>query len=65
MQVYDDGDAGADSTSKLVGSTVSHSRFGVGKVLDVSGSGDRARLTIDFATVGQKTVIRKFLKVLG
>ncbi len=49
----------------LVGATVTHTRFGVGEVLSVSGSGDRARLTIDFPAVGRQTVIRKFLKILG
>ena len=47
------------------GTTVSHSRFGVGEVLSISGDGDKARVTIDFPTVGEKKVIRKFLKILG
>ncbi|RDV38009.1 hypothetical protein DV096_09340 [Bradymonadaceae bacterium TMQ3] len=50
---------------QLIGVTVSHSRFGIGEVVSVSGSGDKARLTVDFPAVGQQTVIRKFLKVLG
>ena len=54
-----------DRPSNLVGATVSHSRFGVGEVLAVSGDGDKARLTIDFPSVGPKKVIRKFLKILG
>lgn len=54
---------GDDDT--LLGATVSHSRFGIGEVLAVSGSGDDARLSIDFPAVGEQTVIRKFLKVLG
>ncbi len=54
-----------ESSSDLVGTTVSHSRFGPGKVVEVSGSGDKARLTIDFPAVGQKTIVRKFVKILG
>ena len=63
----DDGRASADASSPKVapGTTVSHSRFGIGEVLAVSGDGDKARLTIDFPTVGEKKVIRKFLKILG
>ncbi len=59
-------DDATDATEEgLVGLTVSHSRFGIGEVLSVSGSGDKARMTVDFATVGEKTVMRQFLKILG
>ena len=50
----------------LLGATVSHPRFGIGEVVSVSGSGDAARLSVEFVGLGEeKTVIRKFLKVLG
>jgi DNA helicase-2/ATP-dependent DNA helicase PcrA len=52
------------SGHNLVGKTVSHSRFGIGKVEDVSGEGDDARLTIEFVQSGRKTVIRKYVKIL-
>lgn len=55
----------AETTQSLVGATVSHSRFGVGEVCEVSGQGDRARLTVEFPAIGRKTVMRKFLKVLA
>ncbi len=59
-----EGPADADGDD-ILGATVSHSRFGVGEVLSISGDGDDALLKIDFVTVGQQTVIRKFLKILG
>jgi DNA helicase II / ATP-dependent DNA helicase PcrA len=49
----------------LEGSTVSHSKFGVGQVLRVSGEGDAARLVVDFPGFGEQTVLRKYLKVMG
>ena len=49
----------------LVGLTVSHTQLGPGEVLSVSGSGDKAKLTVDFASVGEKTVMRRFVKILG
>jgi DNA helicase II / ATP-dependent DNA helicase PcrA len=49
----------------LVGCTISHSRFGIGEVVSTSGSGDKAVLTINFPGQGEKTIIRKFVKVLG
>jgi DNA helicase-2/ATP-dependent DNA helicase PcrA len=48
----------------LVGRAASHSRFGIGEIVEVRGSGDRARLTVDFPTAGVKTVMRRFLKIL-
>lgn len=49
----------------LIGATVSHSKFGIGEVKNVSGTGDTARLLVDFPAAGEQTVIRKFLKILG
>ncbi|MFB6374976.1 MAG: hypothetical protein ABEN55_18075, partial [Bradymonadaceae bacterium] len=57
--------AGGDGDGDLVGATVTHSRFGIGQVESVSGSGDNARLTIDFPTHGEETVVRKFVKIVG
>ncbi len=67
-QSHPDFDKNPDPTvaeQSLVGATVSHTKFGVGEVLSISGCGDEARLSIDFPAVGQKTVYRKFLKILG
>ncbi|MBA2662545.1 MAG: UvrD-helicase domain-containing protein [Bradymonadaceae bacterium] len=55
----------AVSHNELVGQTVTHTRFGIGTVSAVSGTGDEARLVIDFANGGEQTVIRRFVKVLG
>jgi DNA helicase-2/ATP-dependent DNA helicase PcrA len=43
--------------------TVEHSRFGLGKVLDVDGG----KATIHFGSEGQKTLVLKFakLKIVG
>jgi DNA helicase-2/ATP-dependent DNA helicase PcrA len=44
---------------------VFHQKFGKGVVKRVEGSGDNAKITAVFSKVGEKTVIRKFLKVLA
>lgn len=49
----------------LTGKTVSHSRFGIGKITGVSGDGPKAVLTINFPGHGARTIIRKFVKILG
>ena len=56
---------GKKSGDELVGATVTHSRFGIGEVLSVSARNNRTRLTINFPKVGEKTVVRDFVKVLG
>ncbi len=55
----------ASEPDGLAGKTISHTRFGIGRVVGVSGSGDKAVLTINFPGKGEKTIIRKFVKVLG
>jgi DNA helicase-2/ATP-dependent DNA helicase PcrA len=57
--------AGKKSGDELVGATVTHSKFGIGEILSVSARGNRTRLTINFPKVGEKTVVRDFVKVLG
>lgn len=59
-----DDSAPDEGSHDWVGKTVSHSRFGIGKVEEVSGDGDDARLTIEFVQSGRKTVIRKYVKIL-
>lgn len=53
----------SDRLSK--GVTIVHPEFGVGKVTDISGSGDDAVLTIFFPLHGNKKIIRRFLRILG
>ena len=46
------------------GVRVYHSKFGFGRVQDVSGSGPDARAVVVFDTVGTKTLVLKFAKLL-
>jgi DNA helicase-2/ATP-dependent DNA helicase PcrA len=45
----------------LRGMRVSHSQFGRGKVIEVVGRGQLAKLTVEFEQYGVKTVIAKYL----
>jgi DNA helicase-2/ATP-dependent DNA helicase PcrA len=64
--VQDEGSADAGEPDReLHGATVSHSRFGVGEVREVSGKGDSAVLRIYFPTEGVRSVKRKYVKILG
>lgn len=53
-----------DADDSLVGKTVTHPKFGVGKVKSASGQGDEAKLTIRFPTVGDKKIVRRFVRLL-
>lgn len=44
-----------------VGSTVRHAKFGDGTVIAMSESVDEKKLTIEFASVGQKTLLTRFV----
>lgn len=57
-----DMDSGDDD---LVGKTVIHKRFGIGKITQAMGNDDNASMTVSFPTSGEKTIKLKFLKVLG
>jgi DNA helicase-2/ATP-dependent DNA helicase PcrA len=46
-----------------VGDRVSHDTFGLGKVVAVSGSGDRAEATIDFGSNGEKRLLLRYAPV--
>ena len=57
-----------DEASKIKpGMIVEHSRFSLGRVLAIEGYGANAKVTIDFGSEGQKTLIVKFakLKIVG
>jgi DNA helicase-2/ATP-dependent DNA helicase PcrA len=43
------------------GTTVRHDSFGTGRVLEVRGSGKDQKLLIDFASVGLKTVLARYV----
>ncbi len=44
---------------------VFHKKFGKGVVRRIEGKGDEAKVTAIFAGYGEKTIVMKFLKVLG
>jgi DNA helicase-2/ATP-dependent DNA helicase PcrA len=45
------------------GDRVSHDTFGSGKVVAISGEGDRAEATIDFGSVGEKRLLLRYAPV--
>ena len=46
-----------------VGLRVKHSRFGIGKVLNLSGEGSNKKATVFFNEIGQKQLLLKFAKL--
>jgi DNA helicase-2/ATP-dependent DNA helicase PcrA len=50
--------------SILPGVRVYHNKFGFGRVDSVSGAGPDARAVVVFDTVGSKTLVLKFAKLL-
>ncbi len=49
------------SSGFLVGSNVSHSTLGVGRVVAVAGTGRDQKVVVDFGSLGRKTVFARFL----
>ncbi|MDH8700736.1 DNA helicase-2/ATP-dependent DNA helicase PcrA [Dysgonomonadaceae bacterium PH5-43] len=45
-----------------VGATIKHERFGIGKVVELTGEGDNAKASIEFDTLGKKQLLLKFAK---
>jgi DNA helicase-2/ATP-dependent DNA helicase PcrA len=45
-----------------VGDTIRHERFGSGKVITLSGSGDNAKASVDFESFGKKQLLLKFAR---
>lgn len=58
QESYDDFDQ--DRRSLRVGSRVTHQIFGIGKILQIVGTGDLQRVTIAFEKVGTKQLLSKF-----
>ena len=58
----------SESTSKStssrgnlsIGTIISHSRFGRGKVINIEGTGDNEKATVEFDQVGRKQLLLKF-----
>ena len=55
----------AGGSDDLVGKTVTHSKYGIGRIKAASGKDDRATITVLFPTHGEQKVVRRYLKVLG
>ncbi|MDL2256763.1 UvrD-helicase domain-containing protein [Bacteroidales bacterium OttesenSCG-928-I14] len=45
-----------------VGDTIRHERFGLGKVIALSGDSDNSKASVDFDSFGQKQLLLKFAK---
>lgn len=58
VESYDDEASVAGPSS---GSKVNHAAFGVGRVVATSGSGRDLKVTVDFPSVGEKTVLARYL----
>jgi DNA helicase II / ATP-dependent DNA helicase PcrA len=58
QESFDDFDQ--DRRSLRVGSRVTHQIFGIGKILQIVGTGDTQRVTIAFEKVGTKQLLSKF-----
>lgn len=43
-----------------IGTFISHSRFGRGKVINIEGTGDNEKATVEFEQVGRKQLLLKF-----
>ncbi len=48
----------------VVGNTIRHDRFGIGKVVAIEGSGDNAKATILFESFGSRQLLLKFAKYM-
>ena len=46
-----------------MGSQVEHPRFGRGQVVALTGGGDDAKATVEFANVGVKKLLLKFARL--
>jgi DNA helicase II / ATP-dependent DNA helicase PcrA len=58
QESYDDFDQ--ERRNLRVGSRVTHAVFGMGKILQINGTGDMQRVTIAFEQVGAKQLLTKF-----
>ncbi|MBA2541603.1 MAG: UvrD-helicase domain-containing protein, partial [Deltaproteobacteria bacterium] len=54
-------DGDAPSVGFLIGSAVSHSTLGVGRVVAIAGIGKDQKVVVDFGAIGRKTVFARFL----
>ena len=54
-------------TALSVGNTIEHQRFGIGTVLNIEGSGENTKATVEFRNAGTKQLLLKFAryKIIG
>jgi DNA helicase-2/ATP-dependent DNA helicase PcrA len=45
-----------------VGNVIEHQRFGIGKVVNMEGSGENTKATVEFQNAGTKQLLLKFAK---
>ncbi len=57
-----DYEAGSEFEGVDAGATVRHTSFGMGRVVSATGVGVKKKLTIDFSTVGRKTIMARFVE---
>ncbi|MDD7318110.1 MAG: 3'-5' exonuclease [Prevotella sp.] len=50
------------SLNLKVGNTIEHERFGIGNVMEIEGTGENTKATVDFRNVGIKQLLLKFAK---
>ena len=54
--------SGSSLSSLHTGNVIEHLRFGIGRVLNVEGSGENTKATVEFENVGIKQLLLKFAK---
>jgi DNA helicase-2/ATP-dependent DNA helicase PcrA len=52
----------SDSIDLHVGNVIEHQRFGIGKVIDLVGTGENMKATVEFKNSGKKQLLLKFAK---
>ena len=62
---FEEAPRSAGVSHDLIGKTVTHSKYGIGRVKAASGKDDKATITVQFPTHGEQKVVRLYLKVLG
>ncbi|MEA3316700.1 MAG: hypothetical protein U9R54_01960, partial [Bacteroidota bacterium] len=52
-----------DPSEIKAGMTVKHSRFGAGKVTEITGDNPNIKAVVNFQNIGEKTLLLKFAKL--
>ena len=62
MSTSSSSQSSASAGSLHTGNVIEHLRFGIGRVLNVEGSGENTKATVEFENVGIKQLLLKFAK---